>query len=105
LSDFLSDGLRVAKKGLGNIVVFSFTFIPPLAIVLFYPDAFMRGLSYAGISVLILMVLLPPLMVWRGRYHHELATDNFQVRGGKLLLALLVVFATLMIGFGFEGVI
>lgn len=105
LSDFLSDGFRVPKKGLGNLVVFGFTFLPPLTIVLFYPDAFLRGLNYAGISVFILMILLPPLMAWRGRYHHELAQDGFQVKGGKFLLALLMVFATLMIGFGFENAI
>lgn len=105
LSDFLADGLRVAKKGVGNLIVFGFTFLPPLGVVLFYPDAFLRGLNYAGISVFILMILLPPLMAWRARYYGELAKASYQVAGGKFLLALLVLFATLMIGFGLEGAI
>jgi tyrosine-specific transport protein len=101
----MSDGLSVPKKGLGKLVIVGFTFLPPIVIVLFYPGAFLRGLNYAGVSVFVLMILLPPLMAWRGRYHHELAQDGFQVRGGKFLLALLVVFATLMIGFGVKSAI
>lgn len=105
LSDFLSDGMQISKKGWGNILVFSATFLPPVLIVLLYPNAFIRGLQYAGLSVFILMILFPPLMVWRGRYHCELAQEGYQVRGGKFLLALLVVFAALMIGFDVGDVI
>lgn len=103
LSDFLSDGLRVQKQGLGNVVVFGATFLPPIIIVLFYPNAFMTGLSYAGISVFVLMLLLPPLMVWFGRYHRNLAQESYKVVGGKFMLGILVVFAMLMIAFGLEG--
>ena len=106
LSDFLSDGLRVAKKGIGNGVIFGATFLPPVLIVLFYPDAFIRGLQYAGVCCVVLMIFLPPLMAWRGRYYQEeLAHIGYRVRGGKFLLALLVIFATFMIGFGVEGAI
>ncbi len=106
LSDFLADGLGVAKKGMGNAIVFGATFIPPVSIVLFYPNAFLRGIQYAGLCCFVLMILFPPLMVWRGRYHHDLAQEEalYQVRGGKFLLATLLLFATVMIGFGFEGV-
>lgn len=104
LSDFLADGFGVRKQGIvGNSVILGATFLPPLSIVLFYPDAFLRGLQYAGISVFVLMILLPPLMVWFGRYHHEFSMTH-RVKGGKFLLALLMVFASLMIGFGLEGV-
>jgi len=104
LSDFLSDGLKIAKKGLGNVVVFSATFSPPVAIVLFCPDAFIRGLEYSGISCFMLMILLPAMMVWRGRYHQNLAT-GYQVRGGKFLLAGLILFASSMIILGLKGAI
>ena len=105
LSDFLSDGFNVRKEGKGNVFIYGATFLPPILIVLLYPDAFIRALQYAGISCFILMVLMPPLMVWRGRYHRELTQEHFQVRGGKFLLAMLVIFATLMIGFGLEGTV
>ena len=113
LSDFLSDGFGVEKKGKGNFLIFGVTFLPPILIVLFYPDAFIRALEYAGISCLILMILLPALMAWRGRYgQNDLAFDGqggqsaaYRVRGGKVLLALLVVFATLLIVFGIGGAV
>lgn len=106
LSDFLADGLRVAKKGFGNVIIFGGTFLPPVLIVLFNPNIFIHGLNYAGLSCLILMVLMPPLMVWRGRYNQgTLAVDNYQIGGGKILLAFLVVFAILMIGIGIKAVV
>jgi tyrosine-specific transport protein len=105
LTDFLSDGLKMSKRGLHSIVIYGITFIPPVLIVLFYPSGFLRALEYAGVCCFILMVLLPPLMVWRGRYHYALALDGNMVMGGKFLLAVLMIFATLMIGFGIEGAI
>lgn len=105
LSDFLSDGLRLTKQGIGNVFIYGATFLPPLLVVLFYPDAFLRGIQYAGLCCFILMILFPPLMVWRGRYHREIAKEGYRVGGGKFLLAMLLVFATLMIGCGIEGAI
>lgn len=104
LSDFLSDGFKVVKKGTGALFIFAATFAPPVLVVLFYPDAFLRGLNYAGICCFILMILLPPLMVWFGRYRLAIA-NGYTVGGGKLLLISLMVFATLMLGFSIGGVI
>lgn len=104
LSDFMSDGLKIKKVGLGKLFIIAITFMPPMLIVLFYPDAFIRALKYAGVSCLFLMILLPALMAWRGRYHFKLG-QGYRVLGGKFLLALLVVFATVMLGFGLESAI
>lgn len=105
LSDFLSDGLRVPKQGLGKPFIFAATFLPPITVALFFPDAFLKGLEYAGLSILIIMVLFPPLMAWRSRYHKEFPAGVYQVKGGKFLLSALIVFATLMVGLGLEGAI
>ena len=106
LSDFLSDGLRITKEGISNnVVIYGATFLPPLLIVLFYPGAFLRGLQYAGVCCFFLMILLPPMMAWRGRYHFAFTNGHSGVAGGKFLLAVLMVFATLMIGFGLEGAV
>lgn len=103
LADFLSDGFRVSERNVrNNILVYGATFLPPVAVVLFYPDAFLRGLQYAGLSVFVLMILLPALMAWRGRRQRALTQDMFQVPGGKLLLAVLVLFGTLMIATALE---
>jgi tyrosine-specific transport protein len=99
LSDFLADGFGVVKKGWGNVLVFSFTFLPPLAIVLFYPDAFIRALQYAGLSVIVLMVFLPPLMAWIGRNDKDLPRGDFQVRGGKFLLGMIIIISIILIYF------
>lgn len=108
LSDFLSDGLNIAKKGSGNIIIYAITFLPPLFVVLFYPDAFIVGLNYAGISCFILMILLPPLMVWRGRYTQQFANTtyaDYQVAGGKTLLISLAAFAFFVLLLGLKGLI
>ena len=105
LSDFLSDGLNVRKQGSGNLLIFGATFLPPMLIVLFYPDAFIRGLHYAGLSCFILMILFPPLMVWSGRYYKSFASANaYTVAGGKYLLSLLMAFGTVMIAISLQGV-
>lgn len=107
LSDFLSDGFKVNKAGMGNLLIYGATFLPPILIVLFYPDAFIRGLHYAGLSCFILMILFPPLMVWSGRYYKSLATvggGNYQVVGGKYLLSILLAFGAVMIAISLQGV-
>jgi tyrosine-specific transport protein len=100
LSDFLADGLRVAKSGKGNLIIFTTTFLPPMVIVLFYPGAFIAALSYAGIYCMILLVLLPALMAWSGRYRKQLPSA-YRVWGGKPLLIALMISAILIIGNSF----
>lgn len=96
LSDFLADGFKLQKMGKNNLVVNLITFLPPLSIVLVYPGAFIAALSYAGIYCIILLVLMPALMAWRGRYHLNLR-GKYQVAGGKYLLILLMIFSVLII--------
>lgn len=97
LSDFLSDGFKVSKEGKGKFLIFLATFIPPLVVVVFYPDAFIRSLDYAGICVFILMVLMPPMMVWRGRYH-LFKDKQVQIGGGKWLLGLIFTIGVFLVG-------
>lgn len=96
LFDFLADGLQVSKTRKSRIIIYLATFLPPLIIVLFYPGAFISALSHAGIYCIILLVLLPALMVWRGRYHLRL-TGSYRMPGGKLLLIALMVLGILVI--------
>jgi tyrosine-specific transport protein len=98
-SDFLADGLKTAKKGMGNLIVYGVTFIPPLAMSIFYPNAFIQGLRYAGICCTILLLIYPALMAWRGRYNMGIAR-GYQVMGGKfaLILLLLIGIAVTVLG-------
>ncbi len=95
LSDFLSDGLKLKKQG-NKLLIYGVTFLPPLAIALFYPQAFIAALSYAGIFCLILLALLPSLMAWYGRYHKKLA-KGYQVFGGKMLVMAEMIIASVLL--------
>lgn len=97
LSDFLADGLGLIKKGKGAVFVYAATFLPPLTVVLFYPHIFIAALGYAGIYCIVLLVLLPALMVWRGRYQKNL-DNKYRVGGGKILLVFLLIVSLLIIG-------
>ncbi|MCD6039604.1 MAG: tyrP [Gammaproteobacteria bacterium] len=101
LSDFLADGIKIEKKGKkGNGIVFTLTFLPSLLIVLFYPSIFVKALSYAGIFVVILVILLPALMVWNGRYHTPRGEGHYQVAGGKTSVLFLILAACMMTALG-----
>ncbi len=90
LWDFLADGLQTSNSPRGKITLSLATFLPPLLIVLFFPGIFITALSYAGIYCLILLLILPVLMTWRGRYHLQLA-HGYRVSGGRLVLVILLV--------------
>ncbi len=95
LVDFLADGLHIKKKGFGNIIINCITFLPPLILVIFYPSIFTQALNYAGIICLVLLVLLPALMVYSGRYKKGLSIGHYQVLGGRgavIFLGILAVF-------------
>lgn len=85
LFDFLADGLNLQKRGKQGYLLFCVTFVPPLILVLFYPNAYLNALSFAGILCVTLLLLLPTLMAYRGRYHLHL-NAIYQVAGGKLTL-------------------
>ena len=90
LSDFLADGLRLSKlKNIRHkLIIYGLTFLPPLAVTLFYPGIFIKALNYAGIYCLILFVLLPVIMAWRSRYSTTISQETTVTRlvGGKLML-------------------
>lgn len=89
LFDFLADGLGLKKSGQQGKYTLALTFIPPLAIVLFNPGIYLHALSYAGVCCVILLLLLPALMSWRGRAMDVLNTKNHMIPGGTISLAAL----------------
>lgn len=99
LSDFLTDGMQVRRKGWHRWLVMLVTFIPPLAVVLVYPNAFIMGLRYAGIWCVLLLLLIPALMVWSGRYVKKIAT-GYRVWGGMPVLALSIIVSIALLVYG-----
>ena len=96
LTDFLSDGLKMEKKGAKNILIHLLTFLPALGIAIFFPNMFIKALEYAGIYATVLLILLPAWMAWSGRYHKKMA-QGFTVRGGRFFLGVIIVFALFLI--------
>lgn len=96
MTDFLADGFQMEKKGGPGFFIHLATFLPPMIIVLFYPNAFIKALEYAGLYCIILQILLPAWMVWRGRYHRHFQ-GKFKVRGGKFLLAFMLILSSILI--------
>lgn len=101
LVDFLADGLRVAKIGMGRCVLVLLTLIPPFAFAFAYPGIFIKALSVAGgFSAVILFGVMPVMMVWTLRYQRK--EHSFRMLPfGRLLLVIIAVFA---IGIFFQQV-
>lgn len=96
LVDFLADGLNLQKDGWSGSFLHLLTFLPPLVIVLFFPNAFIAALKYAGIYCIVLLILLPAWMVWHGRYKKHIQ-GSFKVPGGKVLLTLLIIVSIVLL--------
>jgi tyrosine-specific transport protein len=100
LFHFFSDGLGKQQKGIQGMGLLFLTFAPPLLLVLFSPSLFIYGLSFAGISCAMLTVLLPVAMIWQARYSELALLGPYQVSGGKPLLMMIAMLATLVISLG-----
>lgn len=102
LADFLADGLQLEKKGGSQVIIHGLTFLPPLIVVLFFPNIFIKALQYAGIYTVILLILLPAWMVWNGRYQRHVK-EAFIVPGGRPLLIFLMILSMIVIIWGLIG--
>lgn len=94
LSDFLADGFRIERKLKGRIILFAMTFLPPFAITVIDPRAFLSALEYAGaFGVILLLGLMPALMAWVGRYNLHYYSA-YKAPGGRLTLVLTILIST-----------
>lgn len=99
LSHFLADGLKISYKKHEEFWIVILTLLPPLLLAILYPNIFLKALNFAGgICAVILFGILPVLMVWKGRYKKE-TESQYHVFGGKILLALIFLFALFILSF------
>lgn len=92
LSDFIANGLNKQKRGKDKCLIYAFTFLPPLIIIIFWPYIFITAIRYAGIFVVIILILLPTLMVWRGRSNKVLIKHAlYKVSGGIWTITLMLI--------------
>jgi len=100
LSDYLADGFKTLKQDTGKIIITLATFLPPLCIVIVYPEAFILLLSLAGLLCVMLQALMPAMMAWHCRYITK-KDMVYQVAGGKpaLLLSIVVSLSIVAVAF------
>lgn len=85
LFDFLADGLKLKKKGHQGKATLFLTFVPPLLIVLVNPGIYLSALGYAGACCVVLLLLMPALMAWKGR-RLAVSEDVWIMPGGDAVL-------------------
>jgi len=93
LTHFIADGLKVKPNKKNSLWLCSLALLPPLFFALIYPNIFFKALDFAGgICAVLLFGLLPPVMVWIGRYRNKTPSD-YHVKGGKISLVLASLFS------------
>ena len=96
LFDFLADGLKLKKSGQQGISILALTFLPPLAVVLTNPGIYLQALSYAGVCCVILLLLLPTVMAWRGR-KTDTGENMIIIPGGNVSLTIVGIIAIILL--------
>ena len=96
LFDFLADGLNLKKNGSQGKFTLALTFLPPLIVVLINPGIYLQALNYAGVCCVILLLLLPAVMAWRGR-QTDTSGSLILVRGGNIGLAMIIAIAMFLL--------
>lgn len=86
LFDYLADLFGRSNSPAGRIQTGAITFLPPLAFALFYPRGFVMALSYAGVALAVLALIVPSLLVMKSRQQHPDA--RWRVAGGTPALWL-----------------
>ncbi|MDX2164755.1 MAG: aromatic amino acid transport family protein [Gammaproteobacteria bacterium] len=97
LVDFIADGFQTEKKGLEGIKIYVFAFLPPLIIVLLAPGIFIKALSYAGFCCVFLLIFLPMVMLYVGRYRQHQSGQKLLPNSKALILSCAVIAVLLMI--------
>jgi len=95
LFDFLSDGLKIKKKGMGNVLLTILIIIPVYIFSAYFERIFLVALeTTGGFGDSILNGIFPVLMVWIGRYHLKFPSE-YRVFGGRPLLIIVLAFFAL----------
>lgn len=97
LTDFIADGLNLYKNNKKKWSVYFIAYFPALCAVLFYPKAFLTGLSIAGSLAIVQLLLLPGIIVLFLRYSNKNIKLNYSVFGGKSLLIFLLIISSILL--------
>ncbi len=98
ISHFLYDGLSFRRTALHTLLVALLSFVPPVLFILYYPPGFILALTYGGLSVALVLCILPAWIAWKTRYKKHIPSD-YRVAGGKLPLLILLLGSVAILGF------
>lgn len=96
LADFIADGVKKKKQGFARVWIHALCFLPPLGIILVYPGIFIKALAYGGNFCIVLLIIIPLVMLYRGRYQLNLEGPKV-VPGKHLFLILSIALAVLFL--------
>lgn len=82
-----------------NLLIYIISFSIPLFIVFSNPGIFIKILSYAGILVLLFLVIVPLCMLYRGRYYLDYVGQKL-IPGGKFVNILLLFISIILLALG-----
>lgn len=85
----VGDLLKRVNLPTNRLILTLFTFTPPLAFALFYPNGFITALGYAGLLFAFYGLILPIALAWRTRQLHP--NLPYRVAGGKLGLLMALI--------------
>ncbi|MCH9628124.1 MAG: Tyrosine-specific transport protein [Chlamydiales bacterium] len=92
LVDFLADGLKLPKVGLGRATLVLMALVPPFTIAFVYPGIFISALNFAGgFAAVLLFGVMPVLMIWVTRYKRKLSTTRMLPLGRAFLVLVMLV--------------
>lgn len=98
LFDFLSDGLKIPKKGLGVLALVAIIIIPSFLVSISFKRIFLIALDTSGgFGDSILNGILPALIIWKGRYLLKKGS-SIKLSGGRLILIFILIFSLVTIG-------
>lgn len=97
LVDFIADGVQWKKTGWDGMKVYALAFLPPLFIVLLDPNIFIKALSYAGFCCVYLLILLPVLMLYSGRYRKNIQGPAILPKNKYFILSCILIGIILMV--------
>lgn len=99
LMDFLSDGLGIAKKGIGKLALLGLSFGVPFLLAILYPHIFLDALGLAGgFGCALLLGLLPIAMIWNAQRVHGFTIPSSSWIFSKVTWICLLFFITFEIG-------
>ena len=87
LVDFLADGIKINKHTKKGLILYVIAYLPPFVIVTLMPSIFIKALSYAGICCVVLLILMPIIMCYKGRYRSA-QQGVLCVPGGRWVLSV-----------------